>query len=672
MVRSSSEEAALNDTFYHQLPNARSLDEDLEMLRTQPHSLDKVHPFFCLKYVSKNQAIPQNLRALRASEQYETLKNELIDAVKSDNWDEQPILSHRYMREKFPDHEVAPLIENLALLVRQEGGNLSEAEWQTLFTWLNLKEQFGGEKLSLYRTAYPVREKDMDAIKNSPQAQETIQELVDAVHSGNWEDAVFDSPFIILEDEQTILPIKDLALYAKRENLISPAAFRLLFAWADAKQTYLSMEQAGDTPVLYSTADQERLEKLAPVMAEPRMKDIARQLLEAVHSGNWESDIFKRTYMREQFPDTADLPTMKEIALAQHQAGNLSDAAYQVTMLWLNLREQYGNKMTAHDNKPARGKETVWMQLPSATGTVKAHRLFDENNELTEKGRKYLDEIASGFDSNSDYFFGYRFDKEAFLERLRSLPRNLQTFFEVDGLDGKEIEKNRHLKFWFEQFGNFQTTPLLAGKYTSDSPKQDWSELEALPIPSAGVEREFHLQFWAGKQRADVLALSPEKKAVESQRFYGRISSATRDELTMNGIHPVLCYHPDIGDNFLEPHNLKAGAAFAPLHDTAFHTLHASMLPPSTRTAMTKVLPAFIRNMVKESNEIEKAVAQELIEQLGDLDFVQDLHDEDFVEKVLSLYCVDLLNRLTDEHPFVVKDDEVHETTDQVDYSKFF
>lgn len=646
-----------NMAFYKPIPNRNDLQSDLQMLREQPQALDKNHPFFGLKYVSKNREIPRKLQELKNRPEYEQIKQEFIAAIKSSDWNQQPVLSHHYMSAKFPDDEVAPLIENLALLVRQEGGHVSDTEMETFASWLNFHEQFGGQKTSLYRTKVALDAKLEAAIERSPEAQNAVRMLVDAVTSGNWTSPLFAKQDVSIGAGQRIA-LKDLALYARKaySDADFPAAnFRLAYAWMDTLQHHNVANIKKEAPTLYPTIERARLDTIKPyVMHVPEIQEIAAELLSAISAGNLGAEVFKRNYVRQRLaaqmqhhqrnPD--ELPTLQEIITIAYRAGSFPPERYPVAMLWLKLREQYGATICAANGAPS-AKETVWTHLACTKGEVSAHPLFDDQGSMTEKGHAYLTRVMQAY-RHTPQFGGYRVDPDAIVQRLKNLPPNLRTVVEIDCGDGEHIKPNEDKAFWLTQFSDRDQTPLLGGMQDGGKEYGAHEKPATLFFPSRAVAREFDLQFLASKQTAGAIGLTPDQNVIEARRVLGRLSGDTRTRLHEQAIHPVLSPHPNVADNFVDPHESRAGAADASEHDAAFHIPHISMMPQTTRVAMEKTLPNFIRYVVQPKGEHQLAAAEALRTELGDLAFFARPGVKDYEEKVVAQYCEQQLGKLAD------------------------
>lgn len=671
-----------NLRFYQPLPNDKSLAEDLEQLRKDPMSIGKDHPFFCLKFVSKSE-IPKNLEALRAKPEYEQMKHEFIRAVKSGNWNEQAILSHHYMAEKFPDDEVAPLIENLALLVRQEGGHLSDAELETVSSWLNFKEQFGVEKPSLYRSKIMLDPNVKRAIEQTPAAIQKASEFANAARAGNWSHSVFNTADVTSHSGERITPY-DIALYARDKNpseeMLPAANFRFAFAWLDTlKQNNLDNIKK-ESPALYLDIKKERMDAIKPYLVHaPEIEEIGNEMLSAMQSGKLNANVFKRNIVRERLhakmaefrQDPANLPTPQEIATVMYKTGGLSHEAYPAIMLWLQLREQYGSKMVTPQSGAAAG-HTVWSQLSSSKGEVTSHALFDKNNQLTPKGDLYLSRVVNAYKNTSSYG-GYEPDRKAIEGRLRKLPPNLRTFVEVDCGDGEHIKNNNDKSYWMAQFSDGEQTPLLGGVKVGTADLGEGERPATFLFPSRAVAREFDLQFLEKKQTPGNLGLTPEQNVMEPRRLLGRLSGDTRTALHELGVHPVLSPHPDIANNFINPHDFRAGVADASEHDAAFHTLHASIMPQSTRAAMVRALPSFISNVIQPQGKYQTEASDALRSELGDLAFFAVPKIKDYEEKVVAEYCRQQLTKISDRKNYDTREDgTLVESAKQVEYSTFY
>lgn len=671
-----------NTRFYQPVPNNKSLAQDLEQLRNEPMSLRKDHPFFCLKFVSKSEIL-KNLEALRAKPEYEQMKQEFIHAVKSDDWNGQAILSHNYMSERFPDDEVAPLIENLALLVRQEGGHLSDVELETVSSWLNFKEQFGVQKASLYRSKIAVDPSRIAAIERSPAAIQMAAEFVSATKAGNWSNSSFSTADLTLESGERITR-QDIALYARNKNpteeALPAANFRLAFAWLDTLKNNDLSNIKKESPALYPDIDSERLQTIKPYFVHaPEIQVIGNEILSAIQSGNLNADVFKRTSVRQRLhakmaefeKDPADLPTPQEIATVMYKSKKFPPDAYPVAMLWLQLREQYGSKMATPDSGSA-ATQTVWSQLHSTKGEVKSHALFDKNNQLTQKGDQYLSRVADAH-KNTKSYGGYQIDREAIEGRLKKLPPNLRTFVEIDCGDGNHIKNNEDKTYWMAQFSDRDQTPLLGGlkNGTPDLGKEE--RPATLLFPSRAVAREFDLQFLETKQTPGSLGLTPERNVMEPRRLLGRLGGDKRSALHELGVHPVLSPHPNIANNFINPHDSRAGVADASEHDAAFHTLHASIMPQSTRVAMVRALPNFISKVIKPQGKYQNEASDALRSELGDLAFFAVPNIRDYEEKVVAEYCRKQLSGIAGMDSYDIDENgKVVESSKQVEYSTFY
>ncbi|MES2743703.1 MAG: hypothetical protein V4754_22515 [Pseudomonadota bacterium] len=671
-----------NLAHYQPIPNSNDLLTDLATLRDNPAAIGKDHPFFCLKYIRKNKEIPERLLALKSKPEYPELKKEFIEAIKSTNWNEQPILSHLYMSAKFPDDEVAPLIENLALLVRQEGGHLSDTEMETFSAWLNFQEQYGAQKSSLYRVKAQVDTGVMKAIEQSPQAVEIAKQFVKAATTGDWANPLFTKTKVLTEQGASVA-LTDIALFARKslpEEQFPAANFRLAYAWIDTLQHNNADNLKKEAPTLYPAIDRGRRQTIEPYLVHaPEIAQIAADLHAAINSKNLHAEVFKRNHVRNRLSgkmaeygrDLSELPNLQEIVTALYQNNKYPPQDYPITMLWLQLREQYGDKICAPNTEPI-GNETVWTQLATTKGEVTAHALFDENDKLTEKGDHYLTRVADAF-GQSGKFNGYRIDRDAVEQRLRKLPANLRTFVEIDCGDAQHIKRNEDKKYWLAQFGDPAQTPQLGGMKVGKSPLGANDKPATLLFPSRAVARELDLQFGITQQKAGNIMVGPDKYLIEPRRVLGRLSGDRRDELRGSNVHPVLSMHPNVANHFIEPHDARTGVADASEHDAAFHTPIVNMMPQSTRTAMEKSLATLIRTKVKPEGEHQLAAFEALRTELGDLAFFANRANDDYEEKIVAQYCKAQLSGIGErEHYLTNEQGQVIESPKQVAYTLFY